>query len=362
MQHTARKLLYRTILSLLLRAFRLTLSSPCQGLWFLRFLLRQIGYNRIRNRYILQGINIPPLIIHSITKRCNLHCKGCYALVNQHRSGSDLTRRQKDSLYTQARQLGIGIILIAGGEPFTVPDLIDLCAKHPGILFPVFTNGLLLDPHLINRLPLNFLPVVSSEGDFQHTDRRRGTAVSEKLLPVLDALAQAKRFWGVSITVNKDNLATIASDEFTAGLVHQGCRLFFWIEYVPVNGIMDESVIDQDDRALMQERVDVLSHKFPAIFVNFPGDEQLYDGCLAAGKGFVHIQSDGALEPCPFSPFSDVSIAHTTLIEALRSRFLSTLRSREDLLRETRYGCALWENRTEVEDLLQSCKNSQNQS
>ncbi len=62
--------------------------------------------------------------------------------------------------------------------------------------------------------------------------------------------------------------------------------------------------------------------KKSGVFVVFPGDEEQFGGCLAAGRGFVHVGPDGSLEPCPFAPYSDVSLKTTPLREALGSKLL----------------------------------------
>ena len=46
----------------------------------------------------------------------------------------------------------------------------------------------------------------------------------------------------------------------------------------------------------------------------------------AAWRGVVHINPEGRLEPCPFSPYSDVSLKHFSLQEALQSPLLRTIR------------------------------------
>lgn len=92
--------------------------------------------------------------------------------------------------------------------------------------------------------------------------------------------------------------------------------------------------------------------KFPALFIAFPGSEDEMGGCLASGRGFVHISADGSLEPCPFAPYSDSNLKDLTLREALGSEFLKQVRENHDNLKETRGGCALWENRQWVRSLL----------
>ena len=101
-------------------------------------------------------------------------------------------------------------------------------------------------------------------------------------------------------------------------------------------------------------RLNALRAEFPGMFVAFPGDEELYGGCLAAGRGFVHISPDGRLEPCPFAPFSDVNLRDVSLKQALQSSFLQKLRENGQHLTETRGGCALWARREWVGSLLQA--------
>ena len=92
--------------------------------------------------------------------------------------------------------------------------------------------------------------------------------------------------------------------------------------------------------------------QWPALFITVPGHEAEVGGCLAAGRGFVHISAEGDLEPCPFAPFSDTSLRDRTLGEALRSPFLTALRGHPEKLSITEGGCCLWKKREWVCDLL----------
>ena len=59
-------------------ALRVTLKDPKQAYYFIQTARWQRKAARLRNRYEKEGINVPPILIFSITNRCNLHCKGCY--------------------------------------------------------------------------------------------------------------------------------------------------------------------------------------------------------------------------------------------------------------------------------------------
>ena len=75
-------------------------------------------------------------------------------------------------------------------------------------------------------------------------------------------------------------------------------------------------------------------------------------GCVAAGRGFFHINSHGGAEPCPFSPYSDVNVRDTSLREAMNSGLFRALRDNGHLLEDHAGGCVLYEKRALVEQLL----------
>jgi MoaA/NifB/PqqE/SkfB family radical SAM enzyme len=89
--------------------------------------------------------------------------------------------------------------------------------------------------------------------------------------------------------------------------------------------------------------------KYPALFVAVPGDEATFGGCLAGGRGFVHISADGDLEACPFAPYSDTNLREMSLREGLRSELLATIRENAARIKRERGGCALWGMREEID-------------
>lgn len=90
------------------------------------------------------------------------------------------------------------------------------------------------------------------------------------------------------------------------------------------------------------------------IFLSFPGDEKALGGCLASGRGFFHISSDGSAEPCPFSPFSDSNVAEMGVREALKSPppLFRKIRAAKALGWEHTGGCTLFEHRKEIEKMV----------
>ena len=88
------------------------------------------------------------------------------------------------------------------------------------------------------------------------------------------------------------------------------------------------------------------------LFISFPGDELEAGGCLAAGRGFFHINSKGDAEPCPFSPYSDINVRNASLRDALKSKLFTALREDSLLTKEHVGGCVLFEHRDRVAQLL----------
>ena len=108
------------IRSYLKDAVRITLKDPSQARFFLRMLRSQREAARTRQKWEREGLHAPPFLIASVTNRCNLQCKGCYAQAHaQHRPlGAEMSEDKLRSVIAEARELGISAILFAGGEPF----------------------------------------------------------------------------------------------------------------------------------------------------------------------------------------------------------------------------------------------------
>jgi MoaA/NifB/PqqE/SkfB family radical SAM enzyme len=125
------------------------------------------------------------------------------------------------------------------------------------------------------------------------------------------------------------------------------------VQYVPTDGISAGLSPTDSDRDLLAQRVEQLRSEHRIVIISFPGDEGAMGGCLAAGRGFFYIASDGRAEPCPFSPFSQLNLKDCSLKEALDSEFFNALRSSAVLAAHHEGGCALFDNRGKVAELCE---------
>jgi MoaA/NifB/PqqE/SkfB family radical SAM enzyme/predicted flap endonuclease-1-like 5' DNA nuclease len=336
-------------------ALRISLRDPGTALFMYRTLRRQRRAAKVRRDWEERGLHVPPFAIASITNRCNLQCKGCYSWA-QHRSPETLISADRlRSVFAEADELGMSIILLAGGEPLTRPEILDITADFPNIIFPMFTNGLLIDEHTADKLEgqKHVVPAISLEGRGMLTDSRRGQGVYKRLQETMALMKERGIFFGTSLTVTRENFTAVADPGFISELIARGCRIIFFVDYIPVQEGTDALSLTEEQAAIKAGLMNRFRSEFPALFIGFPGGEHLYGGCLAAGRGFIHISPGGRVEPCPFSPFSDSSLQEVSLREALQSRFLRTIRESDVHLSETDGGCALWERRNWVASLLQ---------
>ncbi len=346
--------LSRGIRDLVKDALILSLRKPSLALFLYRARRWQAQAATRRLEMDRRGLHVPAFMIVSVTRQCNLHCKGCYARAQHRAAAPDLSSEELRRLLRQANDLGISIALLAGGEPLVRHDLLDITADFPEMIFPVFTNGLLVNKQVAERLEAqkNVFPILSIEGHESETDGRRGDGVYENLLRTARALRRRSLLFGASVTVTHDNYTTVTSERFVRELLSAGARLVFFIEYVPVQEGTEGLCLSAEERAGLARAAGGFRRRLPGLFISFPGDEEASGGCVAAGRGFVHVGPDGSLEPCPFAPYSDVNVRHVPLRKALESRFLEAIRDNRENLRETRGGCALWEKRELVKELL----------
>jgi MoaA/NifB/PqqE/SkfB family radical SAM enzyme len=349
------RLLDQSIRELFSTTLRIGLTSPRLIPFLYRTLRRQQKAARVRRGWEERGVHVPAFMIFSVTNRCNLRCKGCYAWAHHRAAGAEMSADQWRSMLAEADELGVGIILLAGGEPLTRPELLDITQGFPGIIFPLFTNGLLIDEAAIAKLEgqRHVVPVISLEGRGTGTDERRGQGIYAHLDGTMEKMQRRSIVFGTSLTVTRENFATVVNVDFIEEMIEKGCRLFFFVDYVPVQEGTEGLALTEDLRAAEASQVALFRSKYlDRVFLAFPGGEEELGGCLAAGRGFVHVSAEGRVEPCPFSPYSDASLKDLSLGEALQSEFLRTIRESLGHLSEANGGCALWENREWVTSLL----------
>ena len=342
-------------------AVKATFSNPKESLFMLRFGKAAAAASKKRRKAEKLGEHIPPFLIASITSSCNLHCAGCYSRCNHATVDaepvSQLTDEEWLRIFTEADELGISFILLAGGEPMLRRGVIEAAGKKKHILFPIFTNGTYMDEKYLAMFEKNrnLVPIMSIEGKKEITDARRGEGIYDRLIQNMDELRSRGLIFGASVTVTTANAREVVSDAFLSELSERGCKAVIFVEFVPVTEESKNLAPGEAERDFLAGEIARLREERPEmVYISFPGDEKSSGGCVAAGRGFFHINSHGGAEPCPFSPYSDVNVKNTSLREALHSPLFLALQSGDLLTDDHDGGCVLYEKRELVEQLMRA--------
>ncbi len=323
---------------------------------------------QIRQNHLKQGVMVPPILILSITSRCNLNCAGCFAaVVGTKVSSSDLDSRlpldfdQWKGILTDTSEMGVYTYLIAGGEPLLFPRLIELCQLFPNQLFVIFSNGTLLTPPMLDRLAksTNIVVVVSIEGNRLQTDDRRGVGVYERVSGGIGLLKKRGIPCGISVTLTRSNASFWMEDSSVDQIIEMGAQMGVFIEYIPVSspltqsmGIQKQEILHPDERIAFRKKLLEYRASKPMFFIHSPGDEEAFGGCVSAARGFAHITPYGDVTPCPVSNVATHNLTTASFQQALQSPLFTMIRENESLLENTDGPCALFAHQEELDRLV----------
>jgi MoaA/NifB/PqqE/SkfB family radical SAM enzyme len=287
-----------------------------------------VGYFLRREFARQYGFRPPYLIVISPTMRCNLNCYGCYAGAY---SRTDLDFESVVRVIEEGKRYGIYFIVISGGEPFIWDRLLDLFETESDVFFQVYTNGSLIDNRVVERLSElgNVVPCISVEGLEEDTDKRRGKGHFAKTVRAMNALREHGVIFGFSATASRENNDLIVSEEFVDFYEGQGCFLGWYFNYVPIGRQPDMDLMPTPaQRIWRRRRLLELRRERKMLLADFWNDGALTGGCIAAGRSYIHINSNGDVEPCVFAHFAVDNIADKSLREVLVGDFFRAIRSR----------------------------------
>ncbi len=302
-------------------------------------------------------ILIPPFMILSITTNCNLKCAGCYAAaVGTLNCGSNkqLKINEWKKIIKEANELGVFGYIIAGGEPFLYPNLLKICEEFKDRLFIVITNGTSISNEnfkLLKKLR-NTVVMVSIEGEKEMTNERRGKGVYEKASSTLKKLNKLGVLNGISVTINQLNYKQWMNSEFIDLLIRNGIRIAFFIEYISSNPQKYSSLmLTKNQRELFRKKMLEYRENKKIYLIHSPGDEELFGGCVSAGKGFAHVTPYGDLTPCPVSNVATHTLKTDSSKDGFAGDLFRLIRENEHLLETEGTPCALFAHQEEVKKL-----------
>lgn len=283
-----------------------------------------IGTSQIRKRREIEGCNIPWVILMDPTSACNMKCKGCWAAEYGHKS--NLTLDEMRRIVTEAKALGTHFYMFTGGEPLIrKKDILTLARENKDCIFLAYTNATLVDEQFCEDMKAcgNLALAISLEGDEETNDSRRGTGAYQTTVAAMKLLKKHKCLFGTSICYTSRNYEAVTSDEFYDFMIENGAKYAWYFHYMPVGSDADTDLLltpEQREHVYRAIRAKRNSKTGKPIFtVDFQNDGEFVGGCIAGGRNYFHINSEGDVEPCVFIHYSDSNIREKSILECLKA-------------------------------------------
>lgn len=283
-----------------------------------------VGTSTLRSKREELKCNIPWVVLLDPTSACNLKCKGCWAAEYGHKSNLTLDEMRK--IVSESKALGTHFFMFTGGEPLVRKnDILKIVSENRDCIFLAFTNGTLVDDKFCEDMKKagNLALALSIEGTQDTTDARRGDGVYDKVCTAMKLLKKHKCLFGTSVCYTSANYLAVTSDEFYDMEIESGAKFAWYFHYMPIGSNADKSLLLTPSQReyvyrVIREKRSMKNGK-PIFTVDFQNDGEFVGGCIAGGRNYFHVNSEGDVEPCVFIHYSDSNIREKSILECLNS-------------------------------------------
>lgn len=269
------------------------------------------------------------LVAWETTRRCNLACKHCRAVAEDHPYENELDTRASFRLLDQIKQVGDPIIILTGGEPLLRDDIFDITAYGTklGLRMVMAPNGTLITKETAQKMKDSGIKriSVSLDGSTPEThDTFRGleNAFENSIRGIKIAKAAGIEFQ-INTTITKTNLDQIPKIlDLAQNLGAVAHHIFLLVPTGRGKYIVDTEInakeyeetlnwfYDQREKVNLQLKATCAPHYYRILRqrskedgknVTFEshGLDAVTRGCLA-GTGFCFISHVGRVQTCGF--------------------------------------------------------------
>ncbi|NOX33934.1 MAG: heme b synthase [Deltaproteobacteria bacterium] len=269
------------------------------------------------------------LVAWETTRRCNLACKHCRAVAENHTYDNELDTRASFRLLEQIKQVGDPIIILTGGEPLLRDDIFDIAAfgTRLGLRMVMAPNGTLITRKIALKMKESGIRriSVSLDGSTPEThDAFRGLENAfDNSIRGIKIAKKAGIDFQINTTITKTNLDQIPkildlAEELGAVAHH----IFLLVPTGRGKYIVDSEInaeeyeetlnwfYDQREKTGLQLKATCAPHYYRILRqrarkdgkkVTFEthGLDAVTRGCLA-GTGFCFISHVGRVQTCGF--------------------------------------------------------------
>lgn len=285
------------------------------------------GFGDSREKWQADGVHVPMFLTANITECANHRSEDSY-LMRMHRDAYEnhsrdtyLNARQWDDVFREAERLGIRVIFIRGGEPLTRKCILERAARYPDILFPVFTNGSMLDEAYLDffRQNRNVLPVLSQKGlgDLDVSQTGRGSGLYGQLLQTMEELERRGLLFGNAEKVTRQNYRRLLCAGYVNELKRRGSRVLIYLlseePGTAAEPFPEEELIEAEAllAALQRETQDMVLLMQPQ--PNTGAERNLF-----RREGVFAVDPQGVVHPAPYRLEGTKSVKDLPLREILK--------------------------------------------
>lgn len=269
------------------------------------------------------------LVAWETTRRCNLSCKHCRAVAEDHPYENELDTKASFKLLEQIKEVGDPIIILTGGEPLLREDIFDIAAygTQLGLRMVMAPNGTLITPEIAEKLKKSGIKriSVSLDGSTPEThDEFRGlTHAFKNSIRGIKIAKQAGIEFQINTTITKTNLDQIPKilnlAETLGAVAH---HIFLLVPTGRGKYIVDSEInaaeyeetlnwfYDQREKTSLQLKATCAPHYYRILRQRAKADgkkvtfethglDSVTRGCLA-GTGFCFISHVGRVQTCGF--------------------------------------------------------------
>jgi radical SAM protein with 4Fe4S-binding SPASM domain len=305
--------------------------------------------------------NHGPVIVWSVTKKCNLACSHCYIDAADAAASDELNTDEAHKLIDDAVTLHPPVMLFSGGEPLIRRDTVELCtyAVSKGLRVGLSTNGTLITQDYARRIAeagVSYVGVSIDGVEATHDRFRNERGSFRKALEGLKNAKDAGIKTGIRFTVNRHNAPDLPA--VTDLLIRHQIPRFCLYHLVYAGRASAEMDITNEKRVemmdyLIQRTKTLADHGIEVLTTDNHADGiyilnsmesadksavmsllAAHGGC-SAGQKIVNIDPNGNVRPCQFweGAVGNVRQSSLSTIWNSQNELLSMLRDKKSHLR-----------------------------
>lgn len=253
-----------------------------------------------------------------LTDRCNLHCRGCYSLVDSRNEQCDLNLQHFERIFSELKQNGVKRIVLSGGEPLMHKDLqaILRLAKRQFQFekIDLITNGTLASHYPLETLKglVDHFSVSIDGYSEEHPQFIRDPGIYENVLEGIRKIKASGFSISILPTLHHQNGKAI--NQYVQMAEREGVNISFSLLSCQPQGFED-LILQEEDLITITH---ALIHKDQEIMVE---DSPLnYDLSVGSSCGLckhnISVSSDGTVYPCHMlhdQPYALGNVLETSL-------------------------------------------------